>query len=161
VQTSYNFFVPLIGNFSSDHAIAIVASRHRNLGEHLHEVGAEQVSTVILSVSVAKIALAADAPKVEVVHTWTSSSGSAALRMLVEGVKRNGDEWVDAATTSDSSDKIATNRMLGGNPPTAFLAGGYGTIKSMTERGMCSAAPTRSLKRKGWERRCRPKSPSI
>jgi glucose/mannose transport system substrate-binding protein len=81
-------------------------------------------------------ALAEDKPQVEVIHPWTSKSESAAVRVLADGVEAAGGEWVDAATQSDNTDTVATNRMIGGNPPTSFLSGGLGSMTSLTEQGL-------------------------
>ncbi|WP_332853665.1 ABC transporter substrate-binding protein [Duganella sp. S19_KUP01_CR8] len=62
----------------------------------------------------------AAAPRAEVMHWWTSSSESAAVRKFAEAYRAAGGVWVDTAVAgADQAKAVAINRIVGGNPPTA------------------------------------------
>lgn len=55
-----------------------------------------------------------------VIHWWTSGGESAAIRQFAEAFNAAGGQWVDNAIAgADQSRAITTNRILGGNAPTA------------------------------------------
>ena len=59
-------------------------------------------------------------PKAEVMHWWTSSSESAAVRKFAEAYRAAGGVWADTAVAgADQAKSVAINRIVGGNPPTA------------------------------------------
>ncbi len=59
-------------------------------------------------------------PKAEVMHWWTSSSESAAVRKFADAYRAAGGVWVDTAIAgADQAKAVAINRIVGGNPPTA------------------------------------------
>ncbi|OEZ63172.1 ABC transporter substrate-binding protein [Duganella sp. HH105] len=59
-------------------------------------------------------------PRAEVMHWWTSSSESAAVRKFAEAYRAAGGVWVDTAVAgADQAKAVAINRIVGGNPPTA------------------------------------------
>ncbi|MYM25395.1 extracellular solute-binding protein [Duganella sp. FT135W] len=65
-------------------------------------------------------AAAAPAPKAEVMHWWTSSSESAAVRKFADAYRAAGGVWGDTAIAgADQAKAVAINRIVGGNPPTA------------------------------------------
>jgi glucose/mannose transport system substrate-binding protein len=65
-------------------------------------------------------AAAAAAPKAEVMHWWTSSSESAAVRKFADAYRAAGGVWGDTAIAgADQAKAVAINRIVGGNPPTA------------------------------------------
>jgi glucose/mannose transport system substrate-binding protein len=65
-------------------------------------------------------AAAAVGPKAEVMHWWTSSSESAAVRKFADAYRAAGGVWGDTAIAgADQAKAVAINRIVGGNPPTA------------------------------------------
>lgn len=65
-------------------------------------------------------AAAAAGPKAEVMHWWTSSSESAAVRKFADAYRAAGGVWADTAVAgADQAKSVAINRIVGGNPPTA------------------------------------------
>jgi len=63
---------------------------------------------------------AAAGPKAEVMHWWTSSSESAAVRKFADAYRAAGGVWADTAVAgADQAKSVAINRIVGGNPPTA------------------------------------------
>jgi glucose/mannose transport system substrate-binding protein len=63
---------------------------------------------------------AAAGPKAEVMHWWTSSSESAAVRKFADAYRAAGGVWADTAIAgADQAKSVAINRIVGGNPPTA------------------------------------------
>nr|WP_315217755.1 ABC transporter substrate-binding protein [uncultured Duganella sp.] len=59
-------------------------------------------------------------PKAEVLHWWTSSSESAAVRKFADAYRAAGGVWADTAVAgADQAKSVAINRIVGGNPPTA------------------------------------------
>lgn len=66
------------------------------------------------------IAVAAEM-KAEVLHWWTSSSESAAIREFANSFKTGGGEWIDTAIAIGEQARAAgINRIVGGNPPTVM-----------------------------------------
>ncbi|WP_421439623.1 ABC transporter substrate-binding protein [Agrobacterium tumefaciens] len=93
-------------------------------------------ATVALAViASASGALGDDKVNVEILHSWTSASESAAMRVLVDAINASGGKWVDAAVSAGSREQAATNRIVGGNPPTAFMTS-FGTVKSLSGQGL-------------------------
>jgi glucose/mannose transport system substrate-binding protein len=65
-------------------------------------------------------AATAAAPRAEVMHWWTSSSESAAVRKFADAYRAAGGVWGDTAIAgADQAKAVAINRIVGGNPPTA------------------------------------------
>lgn len=63
---------------------------------------------------------AAQAPKAEVIHWWTSGGESAAVRQVAQAYRNAGGVWIDTAIAGgDQSRAVTINRIVGGNPPTA------------------------------------------
>nr|WP_229256573.1 ABC transporter substrate-binding protein [Duganella lactea] len=59
-------------------------------------------------------------PTAEVMHWWTSSSESAAVRKFAEAYRAAGGVWADTAIAgADQAKAVALNRIVGGNAPTA------------------------------------------
>jgi glucose/mannose transport system substrate-binding protein len=70
--------------------------------------------------------LHAQQQKAEVMHLWTSSGESAAVKVLADQFAKAGGTWVDSgAAGHDALRTAAVSRILGGNPPAAvaFHAG--------------------------------------
>ena len=59
--------------------------------------------------------------KAEVIHWWTSSGESAAVKVLADLFTKAGGVWIDNAIAGGVSARaVAINRTVGGNPPTAM-----------------------------------------
>jgi len=88
-------------------------------------------AAVLAIIASASGALGEDKVDVEVLHSWTSASESAAMRVLVDAINSSGGKWVDAAVSAGTREQAATNRIVGGNPPTTFMTS-FGTVKSLS-----------------------------
>jgi len=74
-----------------------------------------------LALALAAHAAMAQPPlKATVIHWWTSGGESAAIRQFADAFNKAGGQWVDNAIAgADQSRAITTNRIIGGNAPTA------------------------------------------
>jgi len=78
------------------------------------------LSALTLAVPGGASAATAAGPKAEVMHWWTSSSESAAVRKFADAYRAAGGVWADTAIAgADQAKAVAINRIVGGNPPTA------------------------------------------
>ena len=78
-------------------------------------------------------AFAADAPKAEVIHWWTSGGEAAAVKVLADSFDKSGGQWVDNAIAGGGGEAARTagiNRIVGGNPPTMMQ---FNTGKQLDE----------------------------
>ena len=76
-------------------------------------------------------AFAADAPKVEVIHWWTSGGESAAVKVFADAFTKSGGVWVDSAIALGETARAAgINRIVGGNPPGMMM---FNTGKQLDE----------------------------
>ena len=87
-------------------------------------IGASRIAwawlAVLAMVPAGQAAAAAAAPRAEVMHWWTSSSESAAVRKFADAYRAAGGVWADSAVAgADQAKAVAINRIVGGNPPTA------------------------------------------
>jgi glucose/mannose transport system substrate-binding protein len=76
---------------------------------------------------------AADAPKAEVIHWWTSGGEAAAVKVLADSFDKSGGQWVDNAIAGGGGEAARTagiNRIVGGNPPTMMQ---FNTGKQLDE----------------------------
>jgi glucose/mannose transport system substrate-binding protein len=79
---------------------------------------------------------AAAAPKAEVMHWWTSSSESAAVRKFADAYRAAGGVWGDTAIAgADQAKSVAINRIVGGNPPTAAQFNTTKQFRDLIEQG--------------------------
>jgi glucose/mannose transport system substrate-binding protein len=63
----------------------------------------------------------AAAQRAEVIHWWTSGGESAAIQVFANMYEEQGGEWVDTAIAGGENARAAgTNRIVGGDPPTAM-----------------------------------------
>lgn len=92
----------------------------------------------IASAAAAPQATKAAAPaKAEVMHWWTSSSESAAVKTIAEAYRKAGGTWVDTAIAgADQARAIAINRIVGGNAPTAAQFNTTKQFLDLVEQGM-------------------------
>ena len=75
--------------------------------------------------------------KAEVMHWWTSSSESAAVKTIAEAYRKAGGTWVDTAIAgADQARAIAINRIVGGNAPTAAQFNTTKQFLDLVEQGM-------------------------
>lgn len=75
--------------------------------------------------------------KAEVIHWWTSSSESAAVKKITEAYRQAGGVWVDTAIAgADQARAVAINRIVGGNPPTAAQFNTTKQFLDLVEQGM-------------------------
>lgn len=62
---------------------------------------------------------AADAPKAEVIHWWTSGGEAAAVKRFADAYRAAGGVWQDTAVSiGEQARAVTINRIVGGNPPT-------------------------------------------
>jgi glucose/mannose transport system substrate-binding protein len=63
----------------------------------------------------------AAAQQAEVIHWWTSGGESAAIQVFADMYEAQGGEWIDTAIAGGENARAAgTNRIVGGDPPTAM-----------------------------------------
>ncbi len=83
-------------------------------------MAAALLAAALAAAGASHAAAPAAAPRAEVMHWWTSSSESAAVRKFAEAYRAAGGVWVDTAVAgADQAKAVAINRIVGGNPPTA------------------------------------------
>ena len=85
----------------------------------------------------ANVASAAQAPRVEVMHWWTSGGESAAVRTLADAYRAAGGIWLDTAIAgSEQSRAVAMSRIAGGDPPTAALFNASRQFRELIDAGL-------------------------
>ncbi len=94
----------------------------------------------IAAAALAALSLATGAqaagPRAEVLHWWTSSSESAAVRKYADAYRAAGGVWVDTAVApADQAKAVAINRIIGGNPPTAAQFNTTKQFRDLIEQG--------------------------
>ncbi|MRW89208.1 extracellular solute-binding protein [Duganella sp. FT80W] len=91
-----------------------------------------------LTLGVAGYAAAtAPAPRAEVMHWWTSSSESAAVRKFADAYRAVGGTWADTAIAgADQAKAVAINRIVGGNPPTAAQFNTTKQFRDLIDQGV-------------------------
>ncbi|WP_027014431.1 ABC transporter substrate-binding protein [Comamonas composti] len=104
-----------------------------------------------LALALAATTGAAQAQKAEVVHWWTSSSESAAVREIANAFQKAGGVWVDQAVAGGSAARAVTiNRIAGGSPPAAAQFNTSKQYRELIAEGMLSNVDAVALK-EGWE----------
>ncbi|MET0267847.1 MAG: ABC transporter substrate-binding protein [Duganella sp.] len=79
---------------------------------------------------------AGSGPRAEVLHWWTSSSESAAVRKFADAYRAAGGVWLDTAIAgADQAKAVAINRIVGGNPPTAAQFNTTKQFRDLIEQG--------------------------
>jgi len=75
--------------------------------------------------------------KAEVIHWWTSSSESQAVRKISDAFRAGGGVWLDSGIAgADQARAIAINRIVGGNPPAAAQFNTTKQFLDLVEQGM-------------------------
>lgn len=75
--------------------------------------------------------------KAEVLHWWTSSSESAAVKTIAEAYRKAGGTWVDTAIAgADQARAVAINRIVGGNAPVAAQFNTTKQFQDLVEQNM-------------------------
>ena len=88
----------------------------------------------------------------EVMHWWTSSSESAAVRKIADAYRAAGGIWVDTGIAgADQARAIAINRIVGGNPPAAAQFNTTKQFLDLVEQGMLNNVDDVAA-REGWEK---------
>ena len=97
-------------------------------------------------------ASAAPAPRVEVIHWWTSGGEAAAVKTLADAYRAQGGTWVDMAVAlGEQARAVAINRIIGGNPPTAAQFNTSRQFLDIVEQGLLNPVDE-VAKRDGWDR---------
>ena len=70
-------------------------------------------------------------------HWWTSSSESAAVKTIAEAYRKAGGTWVDTAIAgADQARAVAINRIVGGNAPVAAQFNTTKQFQDLVEQNM-------------------------
>ena len=94
----------------------------------------------------------ASAPRVEVIHWWTSGGESAAVKALADAYRAAGGTWVDMAVAlGEQARAVAINRIIGGNPPTAAQFNTSKQFLDLVEQDMLNPLDEVAL-RDGWDK---------
>ncbi len=100
----------------------------------------------------AQTAKPAAGEKAEVIHWWTSSSESAAVKVIAENYRKAGGNWVDTAIAgADQARAVAINRIVGNNAPTAAQFNTTKQFLDLVEQGMLNNVDD-VAKSEGWEK---------
>jgi glucose/mannose transport system substrate-binding protein len=110
-------------------------------------------SPIIFSQDVwAQTAKPAAGEKAEVIHWWTSSSESAAVKVIAENYRKAGGNWVDTAIAgADQARAVAINRIVGNNAPTAAQFNTTKQFLDLVEQGMLNNVDD-VAKSEGWDK---------
>jgi len=82
-------------------------------------------------------AIAADAPRAEVIHWWTSGGEAAAVRALANAYRAAGGVWVDTAIAgADQARAVAISRIIGNDAPAAALFNTSRQFRDLIEQGL-------------------------
>lgn len=104
------------------------------------------------ALALSSLPAAAQAPRAEVIHWWTSGGESAAVRTLAEAYRSAGGTWVDMAVAlGEQARAVAINRIIGGNPPTAAQFNTSKQFLDIVDQGMLNPMDEVALK-DGWDR---------
>lgn len=100
----------------------------------------------------AQTAKPATGEKAEVIHWWTSSSESAAVKVIAENYRKAGGNWVDTAIAgADQARAVAINRIVGNNAPTAAQFNTTKQFLDLVEQGMLNNVDD-VAKSEGWDK---------
>ena len=100
----------------------------------------------------AQTAKPAAGEKAEVIHWWTSSSESAAVKIIAENYRKAGGNWVDTAIAgADQARAVAINRIVGNNAPTAAQFNTTKQFLDLVEQGMLNNVDD-VAKSEGWDK---------
>lgn len=99
-----------------------------------------------------QVAKSAPIEKAEVIHWWTSSSESAAVKVIADNYRKAGGIWVDTAIAgADQARAVAINRIVGSNPPTVAQFNTTKQFLDLVEQGMLNNVDD-VAKSEGWEK---------
>ncbi|MFA9274273.1 MAG: ABC transporter substrate-binding protein [Candidatus Aquirickettsiella gammari] len=99
-----------------------------------------------------QVAKSAPTEKAEVIHWWTSSSESAAVKVIADNYRKAGGIWVDTAIAgADQARAVAINRIVGSNPPTVAQFNTTKQFLDLVEQGMLNNVDD-VAKSEGWEK---------
>ncbi len=95
------------------------------------------------------------APKIEVLHWWTSGGEAAALKVLKDDFAANGGEWIDMPVTGgggDAANVALKARIVAGDPPSASQIKGP-TIQEYDQEGVVAPYNIDSIAQsEGWDK---------
>jgi len=95
---------------------------------------------------------AAQPPRAEVVHWWTSGGEAAAAKTLADAYRAQGGVWVDTAVAlGEQARSVAINRIIGGNPPTAAQFNTSRQFLDIIDQGMLNNVDDVAA-REGWDK---------
>lgn len=111
-----------------------------------------KVALALVLIYALPIPLYAAEIKAEVMHWWTSSSESAAVRKIADAYRAKGGVWVDTGIAgADQARAIAINRIVGGNPPTAAQFNTTKQFLDLVEQGALNNVDDVALA-EGWDK---------
>lgn len=77
------------------------------------------------------------AQNADVIHWWTSGGESKAVAVFAEEYKKRGGAWIDSAVVGGPAARAAaTNRIAGGNPPTAMQWNTAIALRQLDDQGV-------------------------
>src|SRR5258708_8702100 len=96
-------------------------------------------------------AIAADAPRAEVIHWWTSGGEAAAVRALANAYRAAGGVWVDTAIAgADQARAVAISRIIGNDAPAAALFNTSRQFRDLIDQGLLITLDD-VARRENWE----------
>ena len=88
-------------------------------------------------VILAAIALPDFAQPADVIHFWTSGGESRAVAVFAHEYERRGGKWIDDPAIGPQAEiALATNRLAGGNPPTAMQWQTGAPTRELAQQGL-------------------------
>ncbi len=95
---------------------------------------------------------AADAPKAEVIHWWTSGGEAAAVKKFADAYRAAGGIWQDTAVSiGEQARAVTINRIVGGNPPTVAQFNTTRQFQDLVEQGVLNNMDAVAA-RDGWDK---------
>ena len=99
----------------------------------------------------AGVAVAAAAPRAEVIHWWTSGGEAAAVRALADAYRAAGGVWVDTAIAgSEQARAVAISRIVGNDAPAAALFNTSRQFHDLIDQGLLITLDD-VARRENWE----------
>ncbi len=91
----------------------------------------------LLALAGSCIAARASAPQTDIIHWWTSTSESAAVRTLADAYRAAGGTWTETAIAgADQARAVTINRIVGGEAPMAAQFNTTRQFFDLIEQGM-------------------------
>jgi glucose/mannose transport system substrate-binding protein len=124
-------------------------------GDRLSGAAALPIALVLtglnLLASDARAAAAAEAPRAEVIHWWTSVGEAAAVRALANAYRAAGGVWVDTAIAgSEQARAVAISRIVGNDAPAAALFNTSRQFRDLIDQGLLVTLDD-VARRENWE----------